>query len=111
MGNLKTLRHEKMVSLVDAFETEKFSLLQFNALPSTDVLSFIAERPSYSENLVCEIAGQVLDALEYIHWRGKVYLNLEPANILVCSGRSLGRSVQVKIANFGDSPDRGQQRN
>merc|ERR1712088_223548 len=98
--NLKTLRHEKMVSLVDAFETDKFSLLQFNALPSTDVLSFIAERPSYSENLVCEIAGQVLDALEYIHWRGKVYLNLEPANILVCSGRSLGRSVQVKIANF-----------
>ena len=98
--NLKTLRHEKMVSLVDAFETDKFSLLQFSALPSTDVLSFIAERPSYTENLVCEIAGQVLDALEYIHWRGKVYLNLEPANILVCSGRSLGRSVQVKIANF-----------
>merc|ERR1711997_1226210 len=98
--NLKTLRHEKMVSLVDAFETDKFSLLQFNALPSTDVLSFIAERPSYSEDLVCDIAGQVLDALEYIHWRGKVYLNLEPANILVCSGRSLGRSVQEKIANF-----------
>ena len=98
--NLKTLKHEKMVSLVDAFETDKFSLLQFSALPSTDVLSFIAERPSYSEDLVCDIAGQVLDALEYIHWRGKVYLNLEPANILVCSGRSLGRSVQVKIANF-----------
>merc|ERR1712037_624315 len=26
--------------------------------------------------------------------------NLEPANILVCSGRSLGRTVQVKLANF-----------
>merc|ERR1712110_9886 len=98
--NLKTLRHEKMVSLVDAFETDRFSLLQFNALPSTDVLSYIAERPFYTENDVCEISGQVLDALEYIHWRGKVYLNLEPANILVCSGRSLGRSVQVKLANF-----------
>merc|ERR1712201_44517 len=33
--NLKTLKHEKMVSLVDAFETDRFSLLQFNALPST----------------------------------------------------------------------------
>merc|ERR1711992_385192 len=53
----------------------------------------------YSVNL-CDISGQVLDALEYIQWRGKVYLNLEPANILVCSGRSLGRSVQVKLANF-----------
>jgi len=98
--NLKTLRHEKMVSLVDAFETEKLALLQFAALPSTDVLSYISERPSYTEDMVCQIAGQVLDALDYIHWRGKVYLNLEPANILVCSGRSLGRTVQVKLANF-----------
>merc|ERR1719244_817290 len=98
--NLKTLRHEKMVSLVDAFETEKVALLQFAALPSTDVLSYISERPSYTEDMVCQIAGQVLDALDYIHWRGKVYLNLEPANILVCSGRSLGRTVQVKLANF-----------
>merc|ERR1712242_550791 len=68
--------------------------------PSTDVLSYISERPFYTEQMVCEISGQVLDALEYIQWRGKVYLNLEPANILVYSGRSLGRSVQVKIANF-----------
>merc|ERR1711915_491677 len=88
------------VSLVDAFETEKLALLQFAALPSTDVLSYISERPSYTEDMVCQIAGQVLDALDYIHWRGKVYLNLEPANILVCSGRSLGRTVQVKLANF-----------
>merc|ERR1712055_815304 len=98
--NLKTLRHEKMVSLVDAFETEKLALLQFAALPATDVLAYIAERPSYTEQIVCEIATQALDALTYIHWRGKVYLNLEPANILVCSGRSLGRTVQVKLANF-----------
>merc|ERR1712227_252233 len=98
--NLKTLRHEKMVSLVDAFETDRFSLLQFSALPSTDVLSYISERPFYTEQDVCDISGQVLDALEYIQWRGKVYLNLEPANILVCSGRSLGRTVQVKLANF-----------
>merc|ERR1711874_937736 len=64
--NLKTLRHEKMVSLVDAFETEKLALLQFATLPSTDVLSYISERPSYTEDIVCQIAGQVLDALDNI---------------------------------------------
>merc|ERR1712098_626676 len=98
--NLKALQHEKMVSLLDAYETDKMLLLQFSSLPSTDVLAYLAERPTYTEQMVCEIAGQVLDALNYIHWRGKVYLNLEPANILVCSGRSLGRTVQVKLANF-----------
>ena len=35
-----------------------------------------------------------------IQWRGRVYLNLEPSNVLVCSGRSLGKTVQVKLANF-----------
>ena len=29
-----------------------------------------------------------------------MYLNLEPANILVCSGRSLGKTIQVKLANL-----------
>merc|ERR1712109_80528 len=48
--NLKTLRHEKMVSLVDVFETDRFSLLQFSALPSTDVLSYISERPFKGES-------------------------------------------------------------
>merc|ERR1712198_151783 len=87
--NLKTLKHEKMVSLVDAFETDRFSLLQFNALPSTDVLTYIAEKSFYTENTVCEIAGQVLDALEYIHWRGKVYLNLEPAQTVASNGTQI----------------------
>merc|ERR1739844_441501 len=80
--NLKALQHEKMVSLIDAYETDAMMMLKFNPLPSTD------------------ICGQVLDALDYIHWRGKVYLNLEPSNILVTSGRSLGKTVQVKLANF-----------
>merc|ERR1712087_65571 len=98
--NLKTPRHEKMVSLLDAYETDKMCMLKFDTVPGTDVLSYLSERPSYTEQMIAEIAGQVLDGLDYLHWRGRVYLNLEPANILVCSGRSLGKTVQVKLANF-----------
>ena len=88
------------VSLVDAFETEKMCLLKFDALPGTDVVTYLAEKSMYSEQLVAEITLQILDALDYIQWRGRVYLNLEPSNVLVCSGRSLGKTVQVKLANF-----------
>jgi len=98
--NLKALQHEKIVSLLDGYETDSMMMLKFNPLPTTTVLNYIAERPSYTEQMVADICGQVLDALDYIHWRGKVYLNLEPSNILVTSGRSLGRTVQVKLANF-----------
>ena len=89
-----------MVSLLDAYETDKMTLLKFDALPGTDVVSYLAEKSTYSEQMVADITLQVLDALDYIQWRGRVYLNLEPANVLVCSGRSLGKTVQVKLANF-----------
>ena len=73
-----------MVSLVDTFETDKLAFFQFSALPSTDVLPYISKPPSYTEDMVCQIADQVL--------------NLEPANIILYSGRSLGRTVQFKLA-------------
>merc|ERR1712012_320241 len=98
--NLKTLKHEKIVSLVEAFETDRMCLLKFDALPGTDVVSYLSEKSMYTEQLVADITLQILDALDYIQWRGRVYLNLEPANVLVCSGRSLGKTVQVKLANF-----------
>ena len=73
-----------MVSLVDTLETDKLAFFQFSALPSTDVLPYISKFPSYTEDMVCQIADQVL--------------NLEPANIILYSGRSLGRTVQFKLA-------------
>merc|ERR1712012_982224 len=98
--NLKTLKHEKIISLVEAFETDRMCLLKFDALPGTDVVSYLSEKSMYTEQLVADITLQILDALDYIQWRGRVYLNLEPSNVLVCSGRSLGKTVQVKLANF-----------
>ena len=75
-------------------------LLKFDSLPGTDVVSYLAEKPMYTEQMVADITGQILDGLDYIQWRGRVYLNLEPCNVLVSSGRSLGKTCQVKLANF-----------
>ena len=75
-------------------------MLKFDSLPGTDVVTYLAEKPQYSEQMVADITLQIIDALNYIEWRGRVYLNLEPANVLVCSGRSLGKTIQVKLANF-----------
>jgi hypothetical protein len=54
--------------------------------------------------MVADITSQVLDALDYIQWRGRVYLNIEPSNVIVCSGRSLGKTLQV-IFNYNDHSD------
>ena len=89
------------MSLLEAYETDKFMMLKFDPLPGTDLLTYLAEKPTYTEQAVAEVAQQVLDGLAYLHWRGKAYLNLEPANVLVCSGRSLGKTLQVGWVVWG----------
>lgn len=40
---------------------------------------------------------QILDGLQYLHWRGYCHLNLQPDNIVMASVRS----VQIKLVDFG----------
>ncbi len=47
------------INLVDAFETSKMLLLKFDTLPGTDVITYLAEKSTYSEQMVADIASQV----------------------------------------------------
>ena len=49
----------EQVSLVDAWETDKMFMLKFDTLPGTDVVTYLAEKSSYSEQMVADIGGQV----------------------------------------------------
>lgn len=40
---------------------------------------------------------QVLDGLQYLHWRGYAHLDLQPDNIVMASVRT----IQVKLIDFG----------
>ena len=73
------------MTLLDAFETSKMTMLKFDTLPGTDVLTYLAERATYSEQMVAEITAQVLDALSYIHWRGKVSEKADDSKTPMCS--------------------------
>ena len=39
-------------------------LLKFDSLPGTDVVSYLAEKPMYTEQMVADITGQILDGLD-----------------------------------------------
>ena len=47
------------MSLVDAWETDRMFMLKFDSLPGTDVVTYLAEKNSFSEQMVADIAGQV----------------------------------------------------
>ncbi len=39
------------MNLVDAFETSKMFMLKFETLPGTDVISYLAEKSTYTEQV------------------------------------------------------------
>ena len=86
------------MTLLDAFETSKMTMLKFDTLPGTDVLTYLAERATYSEQMVAEITAQVLDALSYIHWRGKVSEKAEDERLRCVSCDSQLQGTELCIS-------------
>lgn len=95
----RTLRHERIVGLVAAFRPTAIpvAVLVQEKLQGADVLTYLSSRHEYTEQHVCAIITQTLDALQYLHWRGYCHLNVQPDNIVMASVRS----VQIKLVDFG----------
>ena len=95
-------------------------------LQGTDVLTCLSQRHEYTEQMVASIITQVnqldlfnhfnhwnrtdclfftlisfqiLDGLQYLHWRGIAHLDLQPDNVLLVSARSL----EVKLCDMGSA--------
>lgn len=98
---LRTLRHERIAALLAAFKLPNLPvrLLIQEKLQGADILTYLSSRHEYNEQHVCMIITQVLDALQYLHWRGFCHLNLQPDNIVMSSVRS----VEIKLVDFGEA--------
>lgn len=99
--NLRTLRHEKIAFLIAAFKPQgsPIAILVQEKLQGADVLTYLGSRHEYSEQIVAAIISQVLDAVQYLHWRGYCHLDLQPDNIVMASVRS----HQIKLVDFGSA--------
>uniref|UniRef100_A0A182J430 Muscle M-line assembly protein unc-89 n=1 Tax=Anopheles atroparvus TaxID=41427 RepID=A0A182J430_ANOAO len=98
---LRTLRHERITALLGAFRPKNTSIaaLVMEKLQGADVLTYLSSRSEYSEQIVATIINQVLDGLQYLHWRGICHLDLQPDNIVMASVRQ----VNVKLVDFGSA--------
>lgn len=99
--NLRSLRHEKIAYLIAAFKPQgsPIAVLILEKLQGADVLTYLGSRHEYSEQIVAAIISQVLDAVQYLHWRGFAHLDLQPDNIVMASVRS----HQIKLVDFGSA--------
>ncbi|KAE9543197.1 hypothetical protein AGLY_003108 [Aphis glycines] len=96
---LKSLKHERIAYLVEAFKLENAPVAVFiqEKLQGADILTYLSTKENYSEQTVATIVTQVLDGLQYLHWRGYAHLDLQPDNIVMASVRT----IHVKLIDFG----------
>ncbi|XP_059058380.1 obscurin, partial [Achroia grisella] len=98
---LRRLRHERISNLLGAYQAHgsPVSALIMEKLQGADILTYLSSRHDYTEQMVSTIVTQILDGLQYIHWRGYCHLDLQPDNIVMASVRS----IQVKLVDFGSA--------
>ncbi|XP_054736972.1 obscurin isoform X2 [Anastrepha obliqua] len=99
--NFRTLRHERIAALFAAYKPLNVPLAIFvmEKLQGADILTYFSSRHQYTEQMVATVITQLLDALQYLHWRSYCHLNIQPDNIVMASVRS----VQIKLVDFGSA--------
>ncbi|XP_021942929.1 obscurin isoform X5 [Zootermopsis nevadensis] len=98
---LRSFRHERVAALLAAYKPagSTIAILVQEKLQGADILTYFSSRHEYTEQMVATVITQILDGLQYLHWRGYCHLNLQPDNIVMASVRS----VQVKLVDFGSA--------
>ncbi|RZB39359.1 muscle M-line assembly protein unc-89-like [Asbolus verrucosus] len=98
---LRSLRHERIAGLIAAYKGGGSPVAVFilEKLQGADVLTYLAAKHEYTEQTVATIVSQILDGLEYLHWRGLCHLDLQPDNVVMAGVRS----VQVKLVDLGSA--------
>ncbi|XP_025153244.1 obscurin isoform X6 [Harpegnathos saltator] len=98
---LRSLRHERVAMLEAAYKVSGMPIAIFvmEKLQGADILTYFSSRHEYTENCVANAITQILDGLQYLHWRGYCHLDIQPDNVVMSSVRS----VQVKLVDMGSA--------
>ncbi|KAG2459229.1 SPEG kinase, partial [Polypterus senegalus] len=94
---LKSLRHEKVMALHEAYVTPRYLVLISESCVGKELLYSLIDRFRYSEDDVVGYIVQTLQGLEYLHNRRILHLDIKPDNIIVTYMNV------VKIIDFGSA--------
>ncbi|NIH78271.1 serine/threonine-protein kinase [Amycolatopsis viridis] len=96
--NTSAVDHANVVPLYDFGELDGMLYIAMRLVDGADLASFVADGPIAPERAL-KLLDQVADALDCLHERGLVHLDVKPANVLVTSRESAREHVYV--ADFG----------
>lgn len=89
------LRHPNIVRVLSVDRIDGKIVIAMEYIRGQNLQSLLRSEGIVPIDRACEIAAQVLDALEFAHRMQTVHRDVKPANILI------GREGEVKLADFG----------
>ncbi|KAA5829506.1 serine/threonine-protein kinase [Saccharopolyspora hirsuta] len=96
--NTSAIDHANIVPLYDFGEVDGMLYIAMRLVDGSDLASLIKDGP-ISPKRTLELLAQIAEALDMLHERGLVHLDLKPANVLVTSRESAHEHVY--LADFG----------
>ncbi len=96
--NTSAIDHANVVPLYDFGEVDGLLYIAMRLVDGSDLASLIKDGPLKPERAVALLA-QVAEALDNLHERGLVHLDVKPANVLVTSRES--DKEHIYVADFG----------
>ena len=97
--NTSAIDHSHVVPLYDFGETEGLLYIAMRYVEGADLASLIKDGPLAPPRALA-LLGQIADALDSVHGRGLVHLDVKPANVLVTTRESAGFE-HAYLADFG----------
>jgi serine/threonine protein kinase, bacterial len=97
--NTSAVDHAHVVPLYDFDEVDGRLYIAMRYVEGSDLASLIKAGPLGAQRTLT-LLGQVAEALDALHGRGLVHLDVKPANVLVTHKESIG-SEHVYLADFG----------
>ncbi|MCE7009125.1 serine/threonine protein kinase [Kibdelosporangium philippinense] len=96
--NTSAIDHANVVPLYDFGEVDGLLYIAMRLVDGSDLASIIRNGPITPERTL-SLLGQVAEALDTLHDRGLVHLDVKPANVLVTSRET--STEHVYLADFG----------
>lgn len=96
--NTSAIDHANVVPLYDFGEVDGLLYIAMRLVDGSDLASLVKDGPLKPERAVA-LLSQVAEALDNLHERGLVHLDVKPANVLVTSRESTAEHIYV--ADFG----------
>jgi len=94
---LKLLKHQSVIRLYESFESKKHVLFIVELCAGGDLLNYVRRRRRLKEPIAQLILRQLINGLEYCHYKGIIHRDIKLDNVL------LNAKGNIKIGDFGVS--------